>query len=216
MNLRPCVLVAVPQENSDISANSQDFRGGNIRINTQGIFGTQFREQPTPLSDITATGVSSELSGMVEINTPDVDPRSGLVELPAEVVDPTGLIAQACPVHRDNSFTVTGRGGLPPLPSEPLRTNNTVPLNWVTLDRHQSSAVVGAGLTETSTFPPINPINPPVQLSVATDNRQETTTKIVEATGWVINNEGKVVLIASAPTVTAHSSWSRLASCPTP
>lgn len=40
------VLTAL--EDSDISANSTDSRGGNITINTQGIFGTAFRPEQTP------------------------------------------------------------------------------------------------------------------------------------------------------------------------
>jgi large exoprotein involved in heme utilization and adhesion len=48
-------LVAVPSENSDISANSANFRGGNVTVTASGIFGIEFREQVTPLSDITAT-----------------------------------------------------------------------------------------------------------------------------------------------------------------
>ncbi len=63
------VLAAI--ENSDISANSQDARGGQVRINTSGIFGTEYRDQLTPLSDITATGGTPELSGSVEINRLD-------------------------------------------------------------------------------------------------------------------------------------------------
>jgi large exoprotein involved in heme utilization and adhesion len=48
-------LVAVPQEDSDISANATAGNGGQVIVNAIGIFGTQFRLQDTPLSDITAT-----------------------------------------------------------------------------------------------------------------------------------------------------------------
>ena len=34
------------------------------------------------------------LSGLVEINQPDIDPSQGLTELPETVVDPSALIAQ--------------------------------------------------------------------------------------------------------------------------
>ena len=47
-------LVAL--ENSDIIANARQSFGGRVSINAQGIFGTQFRDNPTLLSDITATG----------------------------------------------------------------------------------------------------------------------------------------------------------------
>ncbi|MCA1995181.1 MAG: filamentous hemagglutinin N-terminal domain-containing protein, partial [Coleofasciculus sp. S288] len=117
------LLVTVSNENSDISANSRDARGGNVTINTSGIFGIQFRDRNTPLSDITATGKNSSLNGTVDINVRDVDPSSGLVQLPATPVDPTQAIAQGCPADKGNSLIITGRGGLPPLPSEALRTN---------------------------------------------------------------------------------------------
>ncbi|MBW4458478.1 MAG: hypothetical protein KME55_41165 [Nostoc indistinguendum CM1-VF10] len=45
-------IIAVPQENSDISANSVDFRGGKVEISAQGIFGIQRRNTQTPESDI--------------------------------------------------------------------------------------------------------------------------------------------------------------------
>ncbi len=46
-------VVAVPQENSDITANAFEGRGGNINITTNAIYGLEFRNQLTSLSDIT-------------------------------------------------------------------------------------------------------------------------------------------------------------------
>ena len=181
-------LVAVPQENSDISANSQDFRGGNVTINAQAIFGTQFRQQPTPLSDITATGANSQLNGNVQINIPDVDPSSGLVELSNIPIDRTQQVAQACPVDQGSKFIITGRGGLPYLPNQALRTQNTIPLPWVRLDHRQ--------VTRRGELLPKSPIS----------------NQIVEATGWVVNKSGEVVLVAG--NTTPVSSWSTPAVCP--
>jgi large exoprotein involved in heme utilization and adhesion len=83
ININADVLVGI--DNSDITANSADFRGGNVRINTQGIIGIQFRDIASlQTSDITATGATRELTGNVQITTPDVDPTTGLVELPAD------------------------------------------------------------------------------------------------------------------------------------
>jgi filamentous hemagglutinin family protein len=179
------VLAAL--ENSDISANSRDARGGNVTINSSAIFGTQLRTQNTPNSDITATGENSQ-NGIVQINTPDVDPSSGLIELPVNLVDFTQLIAQGCPGNRGNSFIITGRGGLPPSPNELLRPNNTVSVNWVT---GESSS---RGLREQRT-----------------PGAEE---QIVEATGWIINDKGQVELIASASTPTPNSNRFNPPSCP--
>lgn len=115
-------------ENSDIIANATQGFGGRVIINSQGIFGTQFREQQTPNSDITATSqLGPQFSGVVEINTPDVEPSAGLVELQTNVVDGQELVDRDVCANTDNSFYITGRGGLPPNPDEPL-SNDTV---WV-------------------------------------------------------------------------------------
>ncbi|KYC41100.1 hypothetical protein WA1_23585 [Scytonema hofmannii PCC 7110] len=37
--------------------------------------------------------------------------------------------------------------------------------------------------------------------------------RIVEASGWIINKKGEIVLIASAPTATSHSSWFTYPDC---
>lgn len=112
-------IIAVPRENSDITANAFLGRGGNVRITTQNIFGIEPRFRETGLSDITA---SSEfgISGTIVLNTPDVDPSRGITTLPTEVQDPSQLIATTCPADEGNSFAITGRGGLPEDPRQPL------------------------------------------------------------------------------------------------
>ena len=69
-----------------------------MTIDAQGIFGTEFRQAPlldTPESDITATSEAEpQFSGTVEINTPDIDPSGGLVNLPTVPLDTEVL--QAC------------------------------------------------------------------------------------------------------------------------
>lgn len=112
-------IVAVPTENSDITANAVRGRGGNIQITTQAIFGIAPSGSPTGLSDITA---SSEfgLDGTVRLTTLQPEPQERVQELP-QLVDTSNQIAQTCsPRSRANSFVVTGKGGLPPDPSEAL------------------------------------------------------------------------------------------------
>ena len=186
-NIKIDTDVLVAFANSDISANSTDFRGGNVKIDATGIFGTQFRDALTPNSDITATGKNQQLNGTVQINTPDVNPNNGLVELPANFVDRSGLIAQGCPANKGNSFTITGRGGLPPLPTQALRTNQTATVNWVTLNPQEQRNIsvgenshLGRSKSPKLEVPQISPT-------------------IVEATGWVINKSGTVELTALTP-----------------
>ncbi|MBP5977474.1 S-layer family protein, partial [Brasilonema sp. CT11] len=199
ININASVLAGF--QNSDITANSEDFRGGNVRINTKAIFGLQFRDALTPDSDITATGVTRSLSGNVQITTPDIDPTNGLVELPTNLVDVSGQISTACtPGSRQSqsSFVSTGRGGLPMSPTEPLQDTSTLSA-WVRL---RPKAANSAKTT----------ISP--QPTAVSNSTKVAATPIVEATGWIVDRNGNVELVAQAPGVTTHSSWQTPASCP--
>ena len=140
-------------ENSDISANSFQGSGGNISIQAQGILGlqsrsrqaieqstsdlSQFDPQDLPTSDITTISQTvPTLDGRVTITTPDIDPSRGLVELPSNVVDSSQQIAQGCAPRGDRTsqFVLTGRGGLPLSPDEPLRGQTALNPAWVALD----------------------------------------------------------------------------------
>ncbi len=185
-------------EDSDISANAEQSFGGQVRINASGIFGTSFRPSPildTPQSDITATSQRGiEFSGSVELNTPDVDPSSGLVDLPEEVVDTAGLIDRRCSNSgRQNRFVISGRGGLPPSINESL-SNDAIQVDWVTLNPQLQNSF-------NSNISPNLTLNKP--------------TPIVEAQGWVINEKGQVILTATAP-ATPKSSWQLPTSCNAP
>ena len=191
-------VVAVPIENSDIRANAYTGTGGRVDITANGIFGLQFRQTETPLSDITASSQYG-VQGTVTLNTPDVDPSRGLTNLPTEVVDASNQMAQNChtggaAASEQSSFVVTGRGGLPANPKEAL-SKDAVQVDWVTLNpegENRSNDIVSTNPTST------------------------TSTPLVEAQGWVINPKGQVVLTATAPTVTPHSSWRAPTSCRAP
>ncbi|BAY83542.1 hypothetical protein NIES267_30310 [Calothrix parasitica NIES-267] len=115
-------LVAL--ENSDITANAQNSFGGKVTINAEGIFGTQFREQQTIKSDITATSeLGAEFNGVVELNTPGVDPNSGISELPENLTDSSQEIASGCSSNTGSSFVATGRGGIAKNPNEQVDIN---------------------------------------------------------------------------------------------
>ena len=125
-------IIAFPLENNDITANAFTGDGGRVEITAQGIFGIEPRVQLTPLSDITASSTFG-LAGIVEINTPDLDPNRGLNNLPEEAVEVE--IASGCRAE-DGQTTVgffnLGRGGLPPSPHDPLRSE-TIITPWIPL-----------------------------------------------------------------------------------
>ncbi|MGI2909406.1 filamentous hemagglutinin N-terminal domain-containing protein [Tolypothrix sp. VBCCA 56010] len=192
-------LLAVKNENSDISANAYEGSGGKVQIQALDIFNIEQRsredlirrigtDKPSELdaqklqsNDITAISQeNAALSGQVNIITPEVDLSSGLVELPVNVSDRSNLIAQGCPANQGNTFTIIGRGGLPPLPTEALRSNQTATVDWVTLEQNRRGGQRERG-------------------GITNLSGSKLPNQMVAATGWVINNKGEVTLIASAP-----------------
>jgi adhesin HecA-like repeat protein len=124
INLPNGFIVGVKGENSDITANAFTGSGGRVNITAQGIYGLEFRPSLTPFSDITASSTFG-VSGVVTLNTPNVDPNRGLVPLPVDLTDVSRLLVQNCPTgdalaKPPNEFIITGRGGLPPTPSEAM------------------------------------------------------------------------------------------------
>ncbi|MBE9010533.1 S-layer family protein, partial [Pseudanabaenaceae cyanobacterium LEGE 13415] len=114
-------ILAIPNENSDITANANQGRGGNIAIRTQGIFGIAPESTPNELSNITASSQYG-IDGTVKLTTLQPEPDQRVQEVP-QLVDTSNQIAQTCsPRSRANSFVVTGKGGLPPDPTEALNS----------------------------------------------------------------------------------------------
>jgi len=167
-------------ENSDITANAEESFGGRVTISAIGVFGTQFRDQLTPESDITATSaLGPQFSGDVTIQTPDVNPASGLVDLKTDVVDPAGLIAQGCGRGGQSSeFVITGRGGLPPNPAEPLVNQS------VQVDLGPNLPAQASPASSSDQGSPRVAADPP------------STSPLVQAQGWMVNSRGEVVLLA--------------------
>lgn len=113
-------ITAIAQENSDITANAFLGNGGKVSITTNGLFGLEFREQLTPLSDITATSTFG-LAGIVEINNPNADLTQGFVKL-TETPEETKFVegCQASGEQEKLAFFEVGKGGLLITPEEPL------------------------------------------------------------------------------------------------
>ncbi|WP_414753385.1 filamentous hemagglutinin N-terminal domain-containing protein [Anabaena sp. CCY 9910] len=191
INIPNGFIVAVPGEDSNITANAFKGQGGNVSINAFSVFGIEFREKESPLTnDITA---SSEfgLNGTVEINTPEVQPDQGLINLPTQPVEPRlAQVCQAVAGRNQDSFTITGRGGLPNNPNE-LLYSDAVLTDWVAVSNVE------------------NIPNTPISKSISTP----TQTNIVEATGWVISPQGEVVLTVNTPNTKSPNSWQKTSAC---
>jgi filamentous hemagglutinin family protein len=162
-------------ENSKITANAFEGRGGNIQISTQGLF-------RCPECQITATSQLG-LDGAVQFITPDIAANQEAIDVPQEIVQPEEVVAQVCTAKREQNkseFTITGRGGLPPRPSEPL----------------SSKALVS--------FEPSPAEN--ISRSMRTVEEPQTSELPPPALGWYVNAKGTVVLSANAPIVTPYAS----------
>ncbi|WP_414544122.1 filamentous hemagglutinin N-terminal domain-containing protein [Nostoc sp. CCY0012] len=178
-------IVATPNQNNDIVANAFQGQGGNININARSIFNLEQRPSlpPNNTNDIDASSQFG-LTGTVTIDTPDIDPSRGLVELPENFTNASQQIVSSCnpgSSARRSSFTVIGRGGIARSPLEPFQSEVSTG-RWITLDAvdaDQNSNVINESL----------PSPPP---------------KIVEAQGWIIDENGNVSLVAQVPNTTPH------------
>ena len=166
-------IFAVPNQNSDIKANAGEGNGGNVTINASGLFGIEPRSQSTPLSDITASSKTG-LSGVIAINGAEVDPQSGLVNQDTDVVDTKNLITQTCGrggEFASGEFTITGRSGLP-------------------IDPNQITGIP-QGLPDFGT-------PTPTEANLTSTKPPRKALPIVEAQGWMVNQVGEIVLVATA------------------
>ncbi len=197
INLSASFVLAFATENSDIIANAFKGRGGNITINTQGIFGLEYRPQLTPLSDITASSQFG-VNGTVTINTPGVDPSKGLGKLPVDVTDSSKLLAQRCIAdNADSKFFITGRGGLPPSPSDAIYRTTQILANVGSVNSNNESAQ-NLPVTQNHQLTSSTPSNPD---------------RIVEIQGWVVDQSGKVSLISELPSSSPNWIWSNQPKC---
>ncbi len=185
-------LFAVPTENSDITANAENSFGGRVIISADGIFGIEFREQQTPLSDITVTSeLGPAFSGVVEIRNENIDPEDALAELPDNVIDASTQIAQGCTAERGNVFTVTGRGGLPENPNQTLQGRAV----WQDL----------RPVEEVSSSPDSEANQP--------QSKEDQIQPIIEAQGLIVDEQGKYRLVARNPEPQSSTTWHQPSQC---
>ena len=174
-------------DNSEITANAVRGQGGNIQITTQGIF-------QEPGSEITAT---SELGidGTITINSPDVDPASGIFELPDIPIDANAIFAQdLCKFENEkiaqgSSFIITGRGGLTPTSEESLGNRDHI-VNWASRDDLEVSQNGLVGIRQRAEKDITNREYPDIQ----------------QSQGLVVASDGSKWLTANAPNTIPQNS----------
>ncbi len=138
INIDAKFIVAFPNQNNDIIATAQLGKGGRITINAKRIYGFD-RERiqsidvdPQTLTtnnknDINSTSADPTLSGTVNLNTEQLDPAKERTQSLQGAIEPDETIASACGTDGSgaltNTFTITGRGGMPTDPTKPLNSS---------------------------------------------------------------------------------------------
>jgi filamentous hemagglutinin family protein len=174
-------VVAVPTENSDITANAVFGDGGNVSIAAQNVLGIEPRESPTALSDITASsefGVAGETR--IETLDPDLRPQAEPLPQSTEV----SAVAQGCAPSGSSRFVSSGQGGLSAGPYGVLNSRDS--LADVSLPGSLAAApgaAVSAAPNESAAAPP------------------------VEAQGWTMSEQGVVLLAADSAADGRCLSW---------
>ncbi|HEY9610007.1 S-layer family protein [Allocoleopsis sp.] len=206
-NIRINSTVFVALEDSDILANAEAGPGGDIFIKSEAFLADIFsRGLAEPVgrnpgdfarfrgNDRVDISADSKAGQSGTVTYPDIEQIRGVPALPSDLVDPEGLIDRRCTPNskaRGSSFTVTGRGGLPPSPHDTL-IDQDVWVDWISLEETESN---GNGGATDAKFTRSNP------------------QQLVEAQGWVISANGQVILTASAPSATPGNSGLALPSC---
>lgn len=159
-------LVAL--ESSQLAAEANEGMGGNINIETQGLFVCQ----ECQISASSQLGVD----GVVEIETIRPVTQLEAVDLPQQLTQPQEAVAIACKADsqaNSSELTITGRGGLPPRPQEPLSSQSLITFgNYATTQPKRSPEAT----ENTSQLPPA-------------------------AHSWYLNDRGTVVLATQTTTI---------------
>ncbi|MEM9271569.1 MAG: S-layer family protein [Cyanobacteria bacterium P01_F01_bin.143] len=174
-------VIAFPNQNNDLIANANRGNGGRIEITAQSLFGIEERlsTPPNQTNDIDASTQFGLQQGSVVFNTPNLDPTSGLIELPETVGDPSDQVSQnPCEQGVGSEFIVTGKGGLPSNPNETLNGNR-----------------VRVGLVD----PIISGQEKEVREISSVENSKA---EAVPAQGWIFNDKGEVMLTSYKTTST--------------
>jgi large exoprotein involved in heme utilization and adhesion len=175
----PFILSIPSNPFNTITANAFQGNGGNINITTNAIFGGQFL--------IIDASSQFGLDGEVIINSPEVEPTGGLVEISANFIDAESLIAKnACALSADkiaagSSFVIKGKGGLPATPEESGSDSHWL-LEWQN--------------------PEISEQQSKTKKEAVIVRQRAEKEEIVwqQAQGWLVNSEGKIILTATPTT----------------
>ena len=180
------LIIAFPG-NNDIIASADRGSGGNINIAAESLFGIADRPLNPFTNDINASS-NFGLQGNIAINTPEVDPTTGLINLPASVGDASDQISQnPCQQGVGSEFRITGKGGLPPTVNESLNSESA-----------QVDLIEPLPQQLSSNEEELNGNNSGTSSQTTKPSNQPKTPENSPAMGWVFNDRGEVTLTAHA------------------
>ncbi|MEJ1932713.1 filamentous hemagglutinin, partial [Nostoc sp. NIES-2111] len=175
-------IVATPNENSDISANAFGGVGGKVTINAKSVLGLVIRNR-------------AELEQILNTTDPN---QLDSARLPSNDVI---TLSQPNPSLKDivtlDTSEVDSRRRFTSLPTNSLDTSKQI-TQTCSSDSSQKPIPTPHNshhLLKISNFPPITVVE------------NSDSHKIVEAQGWVIDNNGNITLVAQPPTTSYQSPW---------
>ncbi len=208
INGKNAFIIGFPKENSDIIANAFKGKGGEVNINVYSTFGfvklsraelaklsRELNPRDLPTNDITAISKDPDVNNQGEVNVNTLQEFQPTEVPEVTVIDPRQQIAQnPCQQGVGSEFVVTGRGGLPPTPTQTTRSET------VQVDLVKPAPQPNRGNSKKE------------RIRSSREEKQTTssssaTKQIVPAQGWVFKHNGEVVLTAhnSNNTVTLRS-----------
>ncbi|MGL5879365.1 MAG: hypothetical protein ACRC2V_16515, partial [Xenococcaceae cyanobacterium] len=132
-------IVAFPNQNNDIIATAAQGQGGTIALKVESVYGfdrdriqqflpsedlKQIRNNGE--NDINSTSENSQSNNSDRNDYEESNLSLEKVQTPQNIIAPDETAASTCSasgnVAQGNSFTITGRGGMPPSPTEPLKS----------------------------------------------------------------------------------------------
>ncbi|KYC40826.1 hypothetical protein WA1_24705 [Scytonema hofmannii PCC 7110] len=213
INISTPIILSIPLENSDISADAFSGQGGKVEITAEKIFWMEplsrdellqrlgsYPLKPERLSANDITAISQQnpsLNGVLAINSLDIDLNRGLTPLPSSFDDPSNRIDTSCySTATSNSktpsqFINTGRGGLPPSPSDPLNDDTTI-TRLATINNQFANRSTQANLPKQNNNQPKN---------------------IVEVQGWTKLPNGRIKFVSQTSTATPQQNWQSSSGC---
>ena len=173
-------------DDSKITASAEVGNGGNIRINTKGLF-------PFNVVENNQIDASSELGidGDIKIIAPDLDSKISTKLQEKTPIAVENLIYRGCGLNSDfiaNQFRYIGRGGISPSPLTIITEDIVGELGTV---EYIQKATDTASKKEI-----ISSIVPKEKNNLTPES--EDSKRIQEATTWKINERGNVELVAES------------------